>query len=106
MFKCGTWYHITKSCQKSAGKRSEKSNEESSYVLAIIDGTSKPKNSMFCTVDEEKYHLFTAYTRISDTDSSCHITNQSAFMYNKEIINKPVQGSCGDQPRKGNCGAI
>ena len=32
---------------------------EPSFALAIHDGTTKPENSMFCKVDEEKYPPFT-----------------------------------------------
>ena len=70
-------------------------DEESSYALAILDGTAKPKNTMFCTVDGEKYPSFTEHTWIGDAGSSCHITNQSTSVYDVESINEHVQDICG-----------
>ena len=65
-------------------------DEKPTYALAIFNGTAKPENSMFCTVDGEKYPSFTEHTWMGDTVSSCHITNQSTFMYDMESIGEPV----------------
>ena len=73
----------------------ESEDEEPSYALAILNGTTKPKNNRFCIVDGENYLSFTEHTWICDTGSPCHITNQSTSMYDMESIDEPVQSNCG-----------
>ena len=66
-----------------------------SYALAKFYGIAKLENGMFCAVDGEKYPSFTEHTQISNTSSSCHITNLSTSMYDAESINEPVKDNCG-----------
>ena len=62
-------------------------------MLATFHETAKPGNSMFCTLDDEKYHSFTEHTWIGNTGSSCNFTCNIKQVDGliKEVVLFPVE---------------
>ena len=75
-----------------------KTKENENKKVQFTEDVKQPSAGMMCTINGNKFFLFTKNTRIRDLGTSCHITNDDTGLYNIININESIQGSSGIMP--------